>query len=86
MGCYNVLLESCGGADTENDVEEVNIVVYVCLPPVYDVRDIIDVEDQVVVLSYGVGDLCDGQLLEGVSATNAVGDLVRDGDHWGGVK
>jgi hypothetical protein len=51
---------------------------------VYDARDIVDVEDQVVVLGDGAGDLCNGHLLEGVGAANAVGNLVRDGDHWGG--
>jgi hypothetical protein len=48
-----VLLVSCGD-DTKNDAEEVNTVIYGCLPLVYDMRDIIEVEDQVVVLADGM--------------------------------
>jgi hypothetical protein len=82
----HVLLESRGDDDAENDVEEVNTVISGCLPMVYDVGDIVDVEDQVVVLGDGAGNLCDGHLLEGVGAANAVGDLAHDGDHRGGVE
>jgi hypothetical protein len=82
----HILLESRGDDDAENDVEEVNTVISKFLPLVYDVRDIIDVEDQLVVLGDGAGDLCDGHLLEGISATNAVGDLACDGNHRGRVE
>jgi hypothetical protein len=51
----HVLLESCGDDDVENDVEEVNIVVFRCVPLVYGARDII--EDHVVMPGDGAGDL-----------------------------
>jgi hypothetical protein len=76
----HVLLLSHGDDDVENDVEEVNAMISGCLPLVYDTGDIIDVEDQVVVLGDGAGDLCDGHLLEGVGAAKAVGDRAHDGD------
>jgi hypothetical protein len=43
--------------DAENNVEEVNRVISRCLPMVYDARDIVDIEDQVIVLGDGAGDL-----------------------------
>jgi hypothetical protein len=63
----HVLLESHGDADAETNVEEVNTMISICLPLVYDMGDIIDIEDQVVVVGDGAGDLCDVQLLEGVA-------------------
>jgi hypothetical protein len=81
----HVFLEFRGDDDTKNDVEEVNTMIFRCLPLVYDAGDIVDVEDQIVVLGDGAGDLCDGHLLEGITTANSMVDLARDGDHRGEV-
>eukprot|EP00983_Pelagomonas_calceolata_P098402 1158344-Pelagomonas_calceolata.AAC.11 len=41
----------------------------------HDARQVLDVHDQVVVLSDGARDLHDGRLLEGISADEAAGHL-----------
>lgn len=51
-----------------------------------DPRNVIDVEDKVVVLGDGAGDLNDGCFLEGVSADHAAGNLTSDSDDGDGIE
>mmetsp|Transcript_22279 Transcript_22279/g.61581 ORF Transcript_22279/g.61581 Transcript_22279/m.61581 type:complete len:318 (-) Transcript_22279:120-1073(-) len=51
----------------------------------HDARQVLDVHDQVVVLSDGARDLHDGRLLEGISADEAAGHLASDGHQGHGI-
>lgn len=48
--------------------------------------NVFHVQDEVIVLGDGSGDLDDGRLLEGVGADHAAGDLAGDGDEGDAVK